>query len=74
VIGLSLSPLGGVRAHDQLQGVLSGTLTPTYLGPSFLVPAVHEKFDGEGALTDELTKVRLERTWPAFLEWARAQS
>ena len=73
VIGLSLSPLGGVRAHDQLQTVLSGTLTPTLLGPSFLVPAVHEKFDGDGALTDELTKARIERTWPAFLEWSKAQ-
>ena len=72
VIGLSLSPLGGVRAYDQLGTVLSGTLTPTFLGPSFLVPAIHEKFDDAGHLTDEVTRARLERTWPAYVEWARS--
>jgi chromate reductase len=41
-IGLSVAQSGGARAHAEL--------TPVYLAPSFLVPAIHEKFDVEGTL------------------------
>lgn len=71
VIGLSVAPSGGARAHAQLGTVLAGTLTPVFVGPGFLVPAVHEKFDESGALTDELTKVRLVRTLEDFAAWAK---
>ena len=70
LIALSLAPTGGARAHGQLSAVLSGTLTPVFLGPSFLVPAVHEKFDETGALTDDLTKGRLVKTLEGFVAWA----
>lgn len=71
VIAYSVAPTGGARAHQQLGTVLAGTLTPVFVSPGFLVPAVHEKFDGEGALTDELTRVRLDRTMGAFAEWVK---
>jgi len=70
LIALSLAPTGGARAHGQLSTVLGGTLTPVFLGPSFLVPAVHEKFDESGALTDDLTKGRLAKTLEGFVAWA----
>ena len=70
VMACSLAPTGGARAHGALTTVLSGTLTPCYQAPSFLVPAVHEKFDENGALTDEITKGRLEKTLAAFVAWA----
>ena len=63
---------GGARAHAQLSAVLSGTLTPVYLAPSVLVPAVHEKFDASGGLIDEVTEKRLAKTLSAFQEWAAA--
>lgn len=71
VIAYSIAPTGGLRAHQHLCDVLAGTLTPVHLGPTFIVPAVHEKLDDDGTLTDELTKVRLERTLGEFGAWAR---
>ena len=70
VIALSLAPAGGARAHSQLTTVLGGTLTPVFVTPGFLVGGIHEQFDENGALTNELTKVRLERTLAGFVEWA----
>ncbi len=73
VIAHSLAPSGGARAHAQLSSVLAGTLTPTYLAPSFVVPQIHEKFDDAGALADEITKIRLEATLADFADWAKSQ-
>ncbi len=74
VIACSLAPTGGARAHTQLCTVLSGTLTPVFPMPAFLVPAVHEKFDDSGALVDELTAGRLTRTLEQFGEWAAGRN
>jgi len=71
VLAHSIAPTGGARAHSQLSSVLAGTLTPVFVGPSFLVPAAHEKFDAAGALVDEVTRKRLERTLVQFTEWVR---
>jgi chromate reductase len=65
----SPAPTGGARAYAQLSTVLSGTLTPVFLAPSFLVPAVHEKFDEGGALIDDTTKGRMVRTLEEFGVW-----
>lgn len=72
LVALSPAPTGGARAYAQLATVLSGTLTPVFLAPSFLVPAVHEKFDAAGALVDETTSRRLTRALEAFAAWASA--
>ena len=73
VVAHSIAPSAGARAHAQLTSVLAGTLTPTFLAPSFVVPQVHEKFDESGSLTDEITKVRLQSTLGAFAEWIQHQ-
>ncbi len=72
VIACSMSPAGGALAHDHLLTVLHGTLTPVFLMPSFLVPSVHEEFDDEGMLKDELTTMRLVRTLADFGDWAKS--
>ncbi len=72
ILALSPAPTGGARAHGQLSAVLAGTLTPVHVAPGFLVPAVHEKFDAQGALVDEMVRQRLEKTLGAFVAWARA--
>lgn len=74
VISQSISPAGGSRAHAQLTAVLSATLTPTYLVPSVTIPAVHEKFDGDGQLTDALTQMRIDATLPGFLHWVAQEA
>jgi chromate reductase len=73
ILGLSIAPSGGARAHVQLSSVLAGTLTPVFVGPSFLVPTAHEKFDSDGALSDETTARRLTSTLQAFAAWAKEQ-
>ena len=72
VIAHSIAPSGGARAHVQLTSVLAGILTPTFNAPSFVVPQVHEKFDAEGSLKDEITKVRLQATLAEFAAWAKS--
>ena len=61
IISLSVAPTAGARAHSQLSMVLSGTLTPQLVAPGFSIPAIHEKFDDDGALNDDMTKMRLAR-------------
>ncbi|MEM7413505.1 MAG: NADPH-dependent FMN reductase [Myxococcota bacterium] len=74
VIAHSIAPSGGARAHAQLASVLVGTLTPVFLAPSFVVPQIHEKFDADGALTDDITRLRLQATLPEFAAWATSQN
>lgn len=69
IVALSPAPSGGARVYTQLATVLAGTLTPVFLAPSFLISAVHEKFDEAGALKDEQTKARLVRTLTEFETW-----
>ncbi len=73
ILAHSLAPSGGARAHVQLSSVLAGTLTPLFVAPGFVVPQVHEKFDAEGTLTDEITKARLQGTLAEFAKWAGSQ-
>ena len=74
VFAHSPAPSGGTRAHSQLTAVLGGTLTPVFLAPSFLVSAVHEKFDAAGSLTDEATIRRMGRTLAEFRDWAETHA
>ncbi len=72
IVSVSLAPVGGARAHAQLQQVLAGTLTPVYTAPTFAVGGIHEKFDPSGALTDEVIRAGLERQLTGYLAWARS--
>lgn len=71
IIAHSIAPTGGARAHSQLSSVLGGTLTRLMIGPSFLVPSVHEKFNEDGEMADELMKVILKGAMEEFTQWAQ---
>ena len=73
IITHSIAPTGGARAELQLASVLKGTATPTFVGPGFSIPAVHEKFDASGALIDDMTRLRLSKTLEAFCSWAETR-
>jgi len=69
ILGASMSPVGTARAQSHLRQVLSGTVTPVFPHPEFLVGAAHTKFDVEGNLTDEATREHLAKYVSAFLKW-----
>ena len=65
VIGASPGLTGTVRSQVQLRQVFASTNTHVLLRPEVLVAHAHEKFDGNGQLTDtktrELLRALLER-------------
>lgn len=69
IISASKSVIGGARVQLHLRDVLSSTLTPVVPSPHFLVPLAKEKFDEEGRLVDEDTRLRLDRYMKEFVEW-----
>ena len=69
----SIAPTGGARAELQLASVLEGSATPTFVGPDFSIPAIHEKFDTSGALIDDMTRLRLSKTLEDFCSWAETR-
>ncbi|HPG26080.1 MAG TPA: NADPH-dependent FMN reductase [Myxococcota bacterium] len=71
IVAYSPAPTGGARSHAQLAQVLAGTLTLVMPGVSLLVPAVHEKFDEAGSLTDEDARRRLARQIESLEAWTR---
>ncbi|MGD1933601.1 MAG: NADPH-dependent FMN reductase [Candidatus Phaeomarinobacter sp.] len=70
IIAQSIAMAGGARAQLQLSTVLGGTLARIFNGPSFLVSAVHEKFNEEGEMTDEFMTVLLRTVMDEFVRWA----
>ena len=69
IVSASKSVIGGARVQLHLRDVLSSTLTPVVPSPPFLVPLVQEKFNQEGKLIDEDTRVRLNRYMKDLVEW-----
>ena len=70
ILSASMAFTGGVRAQQHLKTILSGTLTPVYTAPEFLLTAAHNAFDGEGRLQDEATARRLATYVNGLGEWA----
>lgn len=70
IMAQSLAMAGGARAQLQLSTVLGGTLARIFNCPSFLVSAVHEKFNEEGEMTDEFLTVLLGKVMEDFVRWA----
>lgn len=73
IVSASMSPQGGARAQVHLRDVLSGTLTPVFPAPHFLLASAHQAFDKSGALSDDGAAKRLERYLDEFLGWAAKQ-
>ena len=72
LLSASAGVLGGVRAQGHLKQILSGTRSPVFQTPEFLVGEAGKKFDAEGKLIDEKTLQRLERFATGFVAWVEA--
>jgi chromate reductase len=69
IIGASPGITGTARAQSQLRQAFEFTNSPAMLQPEFLLFKAHEKFDGQGRLTDEPSRVYLQRFLAAFESW-----
>jgi chromate reductase, NAD(P)H dehydrogenase (quinone) len=58
VIGASSSPRGAASAQAELRKVLR-VIGARVIGPEFAVPRVHERFDADGRLSDDVVRARL---------------
>lgn len=73
VMGTSMGNLGSVKAQIKLRDILfaQGLQSPVLPGNEVYIGASHTKFDGNGNLTDEGTKVFLDQVIANFMEWVK---
>jgi chromate reductase len=71
IIGASPGITGAARGQSQLRQAFEFTNSFCMPQPELLVFKAHEKFDGEGRLTDSATGEFLRRYLAAFAAWAR---
>ncbi len=69
IIGASPGMTGSARGQSQLRQAFEFTNSYCMPQPELLVYRAHEKFDAQGALTDEATAKYLGRYLEAFLAW-----
>jgi chromate reductase len=69
VFGASPGATGTARAQTQLRASFVFTDTPVLPQPEVLVFRAHEKFDADGRLTDEPTRVFVGRLLVALADW-----
>jgi len=60
---------GGMRAQYHLRQILVFTDSPAMLQPEVIIPRAHERFDGQGRLTDDSTRALLARFGAALVTW-----
>lgn len=71
LIGASPGITGTARGQSQLRQAFEFTNSYCMPQPELLVFKAHEKFDGEGRLTDAATAEYLGKYLAAFAEWVR---
>jgi chromate reductase len=71
IIGASPGMTGSARGQSQLRQAFEFTNSYCMPQPEILVFRAHEKFDGEGRLTDEATAKFLGQYLVAFAAWVR---
>lgn len=71
IIGASPGITGSARGQSQLRQAFEFTDSYCMAQPELLVFKAHEKFDGEGRLTDQATARFLGRYLDAFAAWVR---
>jgi chromate reductase len=74
VMGASLGSVGTARGQQVLRIVLSSTLAHLMPHTEVLVGKAHDKFDDEGALTDETTTVYVRKYVHDFAAYVRRMS
>lgn len=71
IIGASPGITGTARGQSQLRQAFEFTDSYCMAQPELLVFKAHEKFDGEGRLTDQATVKYLARYLDSFAAWVR---
>jgi chromate reductase len=71
LMGASPSMTGTARAQLQLRQAFVFTQTYAMLHPEVLVAHADDKFDAQGRLTDEETRIRLRALLEALVLWTR---
>lgn len=71
VMGASPGMVGTARGQSQLRQAFEFTNSYPMPQPELLVARAHEKFDAEGRLTDESTRLHLQSFLVAFGQWVR---
>ncbi|SDP67686.1 NADPH-dependent FMN reductase [Desulforhopalus singaporensis] len=69
ILSASVSPVGGARAQVHLRDIFSGTLTPVYPAPHYLLPSAPKAFDVDGQLVDKNVRDGLKRYLTGYLQW-----
>jgi chromate reductase len=69
LMGASSGTTGTARGQSQLRQSFVFTNTPAMLQPEVLVGRAHERFDGEGNLTDEKVRSYLKMFLEHVVEW-----
>src|SRR5688572_12364220 len=70
IIGASVGTVGSARAQQHLRQVFAFTNTLAMLQPEVLVGRAHQKFDRDGHLSDEATRIFLRQFLETFHGWA----
>jgi chromate reductase len=76
IVGAASGMSGTIRAQTHLRQMLVFSDSPCMNQPEVLIPRAHERFDGSGMLTDEPTRVLLDKfavAVIAFVERNRAR-
>jgi len=73
IMGASTGQAGTARSQSQLRQAFVLTNTPAMLQPEVLVGRAHEKFDSNGALTDEVTRRFVADFLAQFAVWVQRQ-
>jgi chromate reductase len=71
IFGASPGVTGTARAQSQLRQAFVFTDTPALLQPEILVYRANEKFDAQGRLTDEKTRVFIRKLLDRLADWTR---
>lgn len=73
LMGAATGMFGAVRAQLALRQVFAGTHNPVVNRPEITVPFAESKFDAQGRLTDQATRVIIKQSLQAFADYLQQQ-
>jgi chromate reductase len=71
IIGAAAGISGSMRAQYHLRQIMVYTNSPVMSQPEVIIPLAKDRFDEQGRLVDESTRVLLRAFGAAFVDWAR---
>lgn len=74
IMGCSMSPQGSGRMQYHLRQVLLSINAVALNKPEVMIGSCHEKFDDQGALTDDKAKEMIGRLLDGLTDWQRTLS